>query len=131
MPSARICSIECGTIDIPNPAATRCTIEEICGASCPRIGLNPARWQLAMMLSWKPGPIARGKSINVSCAKVASDTERSRRVLRRQHDPHRLLNERMNSNSVAVSERRPDESHVNRTAAQSLDQLRSVALHWQ
>src|SRR5258706_2661640 len=47
-------------------------------ASCPRIGLNPARWQLAMMLSWRPGPIARGKSINVSCAKVASDTERSR-----------------------------------------------------
>ena len=77
MPSARICSIECGTIDIPNPAATKYTIEAICGASCPRIGLNPARWQLAMMLSWRPGPIARGKSINVSCAKVASDTERS------------------------------------------------------
>jgi len=28
MPSARICSIERGTIDTPNPAATRCAIEE-------------------------------------------------------------------------------------------------------
>src|SRR5260221_520323 len=53
------------------------------------------------------------------------------RVLRRQHDPHRLLDERMNCESFAVSERWPDEGHVNRTVPQSLDQVSSVALHWQ
>src|SRR5258706_9375754 len=41
------------------------------------------------------------------------------RVLRRQHDPHRLLDERMNCESFAVSERWPDEGHVNRTVPPS------------
>ena len=40
------------------------------------------------------------------------------------------VDERMNCESFAVSERWPDEGHVNRTVPQSLDQVRSVALHW-
>jgi hypothetical protein len=62
-------TIECGTIDTPNPAATRYTTEEIWGASCPRIGLSPASWQLAMILSWRPGPIVR--RTNIKCRSTA------------------------------------------------------------
>jgi hypothetical protein len=43
MTSGNTLRIDAGTTDTPNPAATRLSIELICGAACcPMIGLKPA-----------------------------------------------------------------------------------------
>ncbi|KAG1433589.1 hypothetical protein G6F56_014568 [Rhizopus delemar] len=66
--------IAAGTPEIPTPAATRLTMDAICGASWITRGANPARWQADWRASYSPAPMGRGYSTKSWSASAAMGT---------------------------------------------------------